>query len=59
MLDPRYALSICLAATGSIWILLIAGAAAGVGFSPLGYTLLGITMCSSMMLYWRYRGIFW
>ncbi|HEY9765322.1 MAG TPA: hypothetical protein V6C82_03120 [Chroococcales cyanobacterium] len=57
-MDPRYALNISIASTGSIWILLVAGAACGAS-AGIGYTLLALTMSSTMMLYWRYRGIFW
>lgn len=58
MLDPRMALNICIASAGSIWTLLIVGGAWGL-YMPIGYALLAITVTSTMMLYWRYRGIFW
>ncbi len=57
-MDPRYALNISIASTGSIWILLIAGTAWGAP-AGIGYLLLALTMSSTMTLYMRYRGIFW
>ncbi len=59
MLDPRYSLNICLAATGTIWVLMVVGAALGAPPSGLSYALLTLNIASTMFVYNRYRGLFW
>ena len=59
MLDPRYALNICLASTGTIWILMILGAFCGAPPSGLSYALLTFNILGTMFVYERYRGLFW
>lgn len=59
MLDPRFALNVCLASTGTIWILMILGALVGAAPSGLSYALLTLNMVSTAHVYQRYRGLFW
>lgn len=59
MLDPRFALNICLASTGTIWILMIMGALLGVAPGGLSYAMLTLNLISTAHLYQRYRGLFW
>lgn len=59
MLDPRYAFNVCIASTGTIWILMILGALVGAGPNGLSYALLTFNILSTMFVYQRYRGLFW
>lgn len=59
MLDPRYALNICIASTGTIWILMVLAAVVGVEPSGLSYALLTLNIISTLFVYQRYRGLFW
>jgi len=59
MLDPRYALNICIASTGTIWILMVLGAVLGAPPSGFSYGLLTFNIVSTLFVYQRYRGLFW
>lgn len=59
MLDPRYALNVCIASTGTIWVLMILGALLGAAPNGLSYALLTFNILSTMFVYQRYRGLFW
>jgi hypothetical protein len=59
VLDPRFALNICLASTATVWILMVLGALVGAPPSGLAYALLTLNLISTATVYQRYRGIFW
>lgn len=59
MLDPRFALNICIASTGTIWVLMIMAAVLGAQPNALSYGLLTLNIASTMFVYNRYRGLFW